>query len=82
MALLFIIMMIIGLRFLGFSIRVFGKLLGLWITLVIIGAILSAVIGLTFKVLPLLLIVAGIYWLIRKSEEERKTGIVETNCRF
>ncbi len=81
MALFLIILMIIGIRALGFGIRVFGKLLGLWITLVIFGAILSAVIGLTFKALPLLLVIAGIYWLVKKSDEERKCNIVETDYR-
>ena len=82
MALFLIIMMIIGIRVLGFGIRIFGRLLGLWITLIIFGAILSGIIGLTFRALPVLLVLAGIYWIIRYSGEERHTGSAGNDYRF
>ena len=82
MALLLIIMMIIGIRVLGFGLRVFGKLLGLWITIIIIGSIFSAIIGLTFKALPLLLILAGIYWIIRYNGRNDQTESPDNTYRF
>ena len=82
MALFLIILMIIGIRAFGFGIRVFGRLLGLWITLIIVGSILSAMIGLTIKALPLILVIAGICWLVRRSDTAGRTDVVETDYRF